>query len=254
MVNGLKQPLTVGSLSFIRPDDIHWYENFSNCFQIVNVVIPAPVMTEMFNYLGNGFDAEKLLKSKCSPVFQTSPNEFKDIIKDVELLVLSKRVRPERLESIFRIMLTRIFTHLFPLMLEKGSDTLPDWLRYLTLEMAKKENFVDGLAAMRSISGRSIEHLSRMYKKYLYKSPTEFINELRIEYSAYLITASANKIIEICNEVGFDSLSHFYHLFKKTYGMPPKEFRKVIDKSSFQQLMTKDEELEVAIPKSVTFR
>ena len=34
------------------------------------------------------------------------------------------------------------------------------------------------------------------------------------------------KVIAIYEDAGFDSLSHFYHIFKQAYGMSPAQFRK----------------------------
>ena len=89
----------------------------------------------------------------------------------------------------------------------------------------KKENFSEGLPAMQRLSGKSGEHLSRSCRRFLRKSPTEFINEFRVEYSARAIMFSSEKIIDICADVGFESLSHYYHIFKKTYGVAPSKFR-----------------------------
>jgi len=47
----------------------------------------------------------------------------------------------------------------------------------------------------------------------------------KMSYAASLLTSTNKRITEIAGEVGFDSFSHFLHLFKKTHSMTPKEYR-----------------------------
>ena len=39
-VNGFSQPLSPATLTFMRPDDTHYYYNFSSDFKIMNILIP----------------------------------------------------------------------------------------------------------------------------------------------------------------------------------------------------------------------
>ena len=54
----------------------------------------------------------------------------------------------------------------------------------------------------------------------------EFINELRINHAARLLADSDLGISEIAFELKFQSLSRFYHLFKRQYACTPVEYRK----------------------------
>ena len=69
------------------------------------------------------------------------------------------------------------------------------------------------------------EHLCKSFRRYLDKSPTEFINELRINYAARLLADSNEEIGAISYDLNFQSLSRFYHLFKKYYGISPARYR-----------------------------
>jgi len=100
------------------------------------------------------------------------------------------------------------------------------WLQQLETQMKEKRNFKRGLHLMQELSGKSPEHLSRTFKKYFDKSPTDFINELRLNYARNMLEHSDTSIIDISIEAGFDNLSHFYHLFKNQYHISPRAFRK----------------------------
>jgi AraC family cel operon transcriptional repressor len=225
-VNGSIEQLQKGDLVFIRPDDAHNYEETSKRFSIINILVPMNAITELLNYLGPSFNAKKLLTSTLPPMVHLDQNEFNEVIADLEQLVLSRRLSKENSAYIFRIVLMRIITKYFSPSIVKGNTNVPTWLKWLAFEMHKKENFVVGLDAMYRLSDKCPEHLSRMCKKYLNKTPTQFINEIRCEYAANLIAFSETKIIDISYDVGFGNLSHFYHCFQAVYGVAPNAFRK----------------------------
>lgn len=106
-----------------------------------------------------------------------------------------------------------------------SSSNFPQWFSSLLIEMSKPENFKNGLSRMKEISNYSQEYLSRCFKKYLNLTPTEYINNLRLEYAAKLLTESDNAILDICFESGFGSEGNFYHLFSKKYHITPAMYR-----------------------------
>lgn len=151
------------------------------------------------------------------------------MVNELEKLVLSKRVLKSTCETYFKIALFNIFTMSFPLISVSLHTNIPDWLRWLVLEMMKKENFVVGLDTMKRLSNKSYEHMARACKKYLQKTPTELINELRIDFAAKEIISSEETITNICYNSGFQNLSHFYHVIKIQYGFSPVEFKKKVE-------------------------
>ncbi len=117
----------------------------------------------------------------------------------------------------------------------------------------KNRNFADGLPALYRLANKSKEHLARTFRKYLRKSPTEFVNDLRLEFSARTIMSSDAKIIDICGDAGFESVSHFYHLFQKKYAMSPIEFRRAATDLDLNEGLVGDPVLETGIPTGIPF-
>ena len=92
--------------------------------------------------------------------------------------------------------------------------------------MRKPENFIPGLHRMQQLSGYTPEHLCKVFRKYLDKSPTEYVNELRINHAARLLADTDEPIASISYRLNFQSLSRFYHLFRKQYACTPAEYRR----------------------------
>lgn len=247
-VNGARRNLVRGSVVLLRPDDHHYYSDMSPDFEIINMLIPSETIHALFDYLGAGFDSRRFVSGKSPPAAEVSPAVFKTLVAEMEKLVLSKRLLKERSDAYFRITLMNVLVACFPLGPTGGHIDLPVWLRWLALQMMKPENFTEGVKAMQRLSGRTAEHLSRSCRRYLHCSPTEFVNELRLEHTARAILESNEKIVDICGEAGFDSLSHYYHLFKRKYGMAPSEFRKHAGAHRLDESFFTSSVLDMGIP------
>jgi len=77
--------------------------------------------------------------------------------------------------------------------------------------------------------GANTSSLSRTLNKELGMGFNDFINYYRIEEAKKIMLANdQNKwdVSDICYEVGFNSLSSFYRIFKMHTGMTPLEFQR----------------------------
>lgn len=86
------------------------------------------------------------------------------------------------------------------------------------------------LDALADFFGYNKSYLCQLIRKYIGKTFTEFINELRIKKSAELLTNSDMRISDIAAEVGYYDASHFNRNFFKIYQISPKEYRKKYQK------------------------
>ena len=93
--------------------------------------------------------------------------------------------------------------------------------------MGRPENFRAGVARLRQLAGRSSCHLCKSFRKHLGKTPTDFVNELRINHAARLLADSQDDILAIADFLNFQSLSRFYSLFRRQYGVSPGAFRRL---------------------------
>lgn len=78
---------------------------------------------------------------------------------------------------------------------------------------------------MLQAAGRTHEHVCREFTRALGQTPTEYLNGLRLGHAASILSGSDDKIHSAALDAGFESLSHFHHLFKRRYGMSPAKYR-----------------------------
>ena len=71
----------------------------------------------------------------------------------------------------------------------------------------------------------SEEHLRRICKKQLGRSPVQHLKFLRMQRASELLGATEDKIDTIADQVGYTSGAHFSNAFTKWVGVRPSEYR-----------------------------
>lgn len=74
-------------------------------------------------------------------------------------------------------------------------------------------------------AGLSPNYLSRLFKKELNISISDYICEMKIEKASHLLKYSDSSLVDIANYLAFSSQSHFIQTFKKLTGVTPKKYR-----------------------------
>ncbi|MDD7267665.1 MAG: AraC family transcriptional regulator [Lachnospiraceae bacterium] len=72
----------------------------------------------------------------------------------------------------------------------------------------------------------SPSHFMRFFKQHMGMSVIAYINNYRMNIAASLLRTGDQKIAEIALHIGFVNLSYFNRLFKETYGMTPRDYRR----------------------------
>ncbi|MDF2886815.1 MAG: transcriptional regulator, AraC family [Lacrimispora sp.] len=74
--------------------------------------------------------------------------------------------------------------------------------------------------------GLSRNRMIQLFQEQYQKTPSEYLNQLRIDSAKDLLVHTQNNILQISLQSGFESLSTFYAQFRKVTGVSPKEYRK----------------------------
>ncbi len=74
-------------------------------------------------------------------------------------------------------------------------------------------------------SGIDIYSLGRFIKKNCGCTFTDLLQEKRLKQACHLLTSTRLSAADIAFTIGYENVSYFYRLFKKTFGMSPREYR-----------------------------
>ncbi|QDP42259.1 methylphosphotriester-DNA--protein-cysteine methyltransferase family protein [Radiobacillus deserti] len=75
--------------------------------------------------------------------------------------------------------------------------------------------------------GVSPFHLERIFKQEMCTTPRTYLEKMRIEKAIHLLEHTSKTNLDICYEVGFNSPSSFYKVFKKRVSLSPHAYRRM---------------------------
>jgi AraC family cel operon transcriptional repressor len=152
--------------------------------------------------------------------------EMTEMIRSFERIMMLSTVDKKKARVYAKGLIIQILTQHFFALETMEEPVLPLWLEHSISKMQLKENMNCGLHALYELSGRSVGHVNRAFRQYLNQTPTEYINQLRLNVAKNLLLTTELRVLEIALEAGFENVSHFYHQFKKFYNQAPLDFRK----------------------------
>ena len=78
---------------------------------------------------------------------------------------------------------------------------------------------------MAGLCGYSPSHFMRFFRQHMGSSFVEYLNDYRLIMASHQLAHGEAGISEIAQNTGFDQPSYFNRLFKRKYGMTPKQSR-----------------------------
>lgn len=262
VVNGQEQLIKKGTLVFIRSSDIHGYElvlsdkstqdtlvthknldsqdnqidNTYSDFRIINISLSREAISSMFAYIGDPH-FEKNMMNLTQPPCIHLPDKITDTIAadfnrtlripSSQVYRINAQIRQLVYDFTMRFYLRLATSHSIPPYDEGNPKSgIPDWLAEICIALQDQVQLNAGRDVIRSLSYRNYSHVCRAFRKYLDMTPTEYINNLRLNHAAKLLAFSDDNITNIAFDAGFENISHFCHLFRRRYGLSPTQYRK----------------------------
>ena len=221
--------LKKGSLVFIRPEDSHCYqEPISNDFQLINLLLTKQLMSSLLAFLDFDNQNSSLIQGAYPPQRNINGDRYVSLFSILNRLMIYPKTSTDAYNTAFKLVATEIISLFFFGNADDKNLLYPDWLNTLIEQMHHPENYTVGLSRLYELANCSPEHAGRTFKRYLQQPPTHFLNEIRLDEAARRLIHTDDSIIEIASDVGYNNLSHFYHLFQKRYHTSPKDYRKYI--------------------------
>lgn len=226
-VNGGMFPLEKGSLVFARPEDCHCYlPPLSSNFQLINLILTQKLMDEIFEFLGTDFRMKAFLSGKFPPQRNVGNQYYEPLYSSLNRLMIYPKESISAYNTAYKLAAIEIISHFFFENKHDSNPMLPVWLNKLIHQMYEPLHYTQGLSHIYELANCTPEHLCRSFQKYLHQSPTQFLNRIKLDEAARKLIYTDYPVITIAEELGFNNLSHFYHLFHDRYHMSPNKYRK----------------------------
>lgn len=227
VLNACQQHMRRGDLCLLRPGDSHH-------------LLPAGTGSfRKMNFMASSAFINSLLElfSQCRPMLQalkeppakpvTLSHELVQAYHKRFLNIISlSPCRVEETELKSKLLLADIIGSMAELLEKQSFDCPPEWFEKMLIDMKDSQNYLQGVKQLEVLSGRSLEYISRLFKKHLGITPTEFLNEAKLQNARMLLTNTDMSVLDISLEAGFNTLSNFYKAFEDRFGLAPGAFRK----------------------------
>ncbi|MCW8129126.1 MAG: AraC family transcriptional regulator [Planctomycetota bacterium] len=220
-INGREQELREGDLVLIRPPDRHcFHAPAGEPFRYANVAFARATLA----YLrARYFSRERGFWGARNPlpaVHRLPARVAKPVSEAIERLSR----RPKTRFEIERFLLFVLGELAAPARAD-AEGAPPEWLLRACERIQRPEHFGRGVDEFVRLAGRSAEHASRVTRRLTGRTPTDWVNDARMDYAAQLLSVGDRKIAEIALDCGVANLGHFYALFRKRHGCAPRRYR-----------------------------
>jgi AraC-like DNA-binding protein len=91
--------------------------------------------------------------------------------------------------------------------------------------MTRNFHFNVQLKRFAYLTGRSLATFKRDFEKIFHITPSRWLQQRRLQEAYYLIKEQQKMPSDVYLELGFEDLSHFSFVFKKTFGIAPSKVR-----------------------------
>ena len=142
----------------------------------------------------------------------------------VENLIFSLLYDTPNRRKVSQMTMTLLFLQLLghtdKLAWDSQEETILQVLRYVD------EHYVDGsLHEAAALLHSDVSSLSREIRRKSGKTYTELVQEKRLNQAAFLLRTTDRKVEDIALAVGYENISYFHRIFRKEYGVSPRQFR-----------------------------
>ena len=235
-INGSPTQLGAGDLILLRPGDWHYIRfETGRRLHYINIAMDADLWRRFHALVSDSAEPaapvvrsaseqaiEKGVGEACDAAFRRALVRFQD--KDGDSLAL-------RTEAC--LLLATLAPYLLGNEWQNGiSDAeilpndAPPWLAAACKKLRRDPNALRlGLPAFVDCAGVTRTHLARVLKRTAGQTPTEYINHLRLERAASLLTITTLSILDIADDCGFEQPTYFYRLFRARFHTTPHAYR-----------------------------
>lgn len=220
-INGVEEVLDHGHLVFLRPADSHALQAVPGTgARILNVMFRAETAAHLVERYGDEVAGRFFWQMGQLPVTLRLRGSQRERAVNAMLTLATTHRSLARIEH----FLLSVMTHVLYAS-DVIDDRAPAWLIAACRAVRDPRVFRKGAIGFLEAAGRSQEHVCRQTRRYLGLSPTQYVNRIRIQHAAMLLSGTDAPLSVLAADCGFENLSYFHRLFLQQYGTTPRIYR-----------------------------
>lgn len=167
---------------------------------------------------------ERISNIRHGRTFSLSPSFISDLTNGLLEIQNMHTLNKEQAEERCNIIFLSVFMR-FVMQNQLTKSILSELAAFIkNLNNPKLSN--EELKTLQAQLPYSYSNLTRLVKKHTGCTITQYVNNVKLQYAKELLRTTQMTTLMIAQEIHFESLSHFNHLFKKLFQVTPTEFRK----------------------------
>lgn len=228
-INGETQTLEPGQMIFVRPDDCHAFKaDRSLGCQIVNVMFRIETAEHLLSRYRDTIDERYFAsRDRLPEMHNLGPAQFERAVNVAHQLKTAHRTLA-RIEEFLLTLINRVAD-----ISSQVDARAPQWFVRACSAAQSPDVFKRGATAFIEASGRSHEHVCRTTQQCLGLTPTQYVNQIRIQHAAHLLRSDDISIEDLARQCGFENTGYFYRLFRENYGTTPRRYRQLHQRNPF---------------------
>ena len=204
----------------LTPNDFHQFVDYTENITIVNIMFPEEIIWEQ---LLSKLETKAFNMNVFARLEEDESEKVKALVSVFEKEIEQKKSGyVQNVHSIINIIVSIILRERFKENNVGGQySSVKRAIDYI------KNNFQKPLTLVDVAKEVNLEpnYFSSIFSKKLKTTFKSFLNEIRLNNAVKELKNSEKSILDICYSSGYGSISNFNRMFKKRYGMSPREYR-----------------------------
>lgn len=196
-------------------------------FRFINLIVRESVIVNMINGLSGNMLDSFYSGNHIYPIGQKTVDKINSILSKANLLQLEQiSMRDNLICSAILLIVQKIYQHKISEITYDDAN-INDFYKNLNKIMSDPDFPTYTVNDLCSSLSYSRMQLNRIFKSQFNTSPHNYLVKMKFTYSKSLLSNTDMSIKEIAFSIGYSSVSQFHTAFKKSFGITPKEYRKL---------------------------
>ncbi|MGN0493529.1 MAG: helix-turn-helix domain-containing protein [Acutalibacteraceae bacterium] len=221
VVNEIESIFSEGEMIVLRPGDTHYFKSQTKDTSLLTISVTC----EKFQKFITPYNAKDVFFKQPHPIRMTLNMTERLYIENNLIPPMSRFIefKKQHTDTVLCVLISIMFLKTSPYNSEKPVENS---FSQLMIQMNQPDNIKKGMDALFELTNLSSSSLYRLFKNKLKITPIEFVTKQRMQYAYDLISYSNQSLEDICEQIGYQSFSHFVLQFQKTYKKTPSAVRK----------------------------